>query len=174
MIVRAITTVAFLSIAACIVLAICCGANGIRSMDDFRNFRAMQSVSDPVVVALADGSLMVGSTTQQMLAIDTPCWTKSYGRCEIHGFTPERSSGHQTVVTVDGRVVSAHVGSCTWRWSFFDEIPDDVAESVGSIRGLRDTIERIPEHTALLQPLLDDQLALLGMQLAEADAKAEQ
>ena len=174
MIVNAIKIFAFFSVAACVAIAIYCGANGIRSMEDFRNYRVMRSVADPVVVALADGSLVVGSTTQQLLAVETPNWTEDYGRCKIHGFTPERSYDHQTVVTVDGRIVSAHVGSCTWRWSFFDEIPDDVAKSVGSVRGLRDAIERMPEHAPIIQPLLDEQLAILGVQSVASTEEAEQ
>ena len=173
MIVHAIKIVAFVSVAACVALAVFCGANGIQSVDDFRNYRVMRSVPDPVVVALADRSLAVGSTTKQLLAVDTPSWTEDYGRCKIHGFTPKRSYDYQIIVTVDDRLVSARVGSCTWRWTFFDELPDKVAESVGAIRGLRDAIERMPEHAAILQPLLDTQLASLGAKLAESVSEAE-
>ena len=173
MIVHLSKIVAFASVVACVALAIYCGANGIRSVQDFRNYRVMRSVSEPVVMALADGTLAVGSTTKQMLAVDTPFWTEDYGRCKIHGFAPERSYDDRTIVTVDDRIVSAHVGSCTWRWSFFDDMPDDVAESVGSVRGLRDTIERMPEHAAILQPLLDEQLGLLGVHPVASAQKAE-
>ncbi|MCC9644345.1 hypothetical protein LOC71_18870 [Rhodopirellula sp. JC740] len=173
MIVHAIKIVAYLSVVACIGLAVYCGANGIRSVEDIHNFRVMRSVPDPVVVALADGSLAVGSTTKELLAVDTPAWTEDYGRCKIHGFTPERSYDRQTIVTVDGRIVSAHVGSCTWSWTFFDEMPEDVAEAVGSVRGLRYAIDLVPEHAAILQPLLDEQLASLGVQAAAGAGKAE-
>jgi hypothetical protein len=168
--VHAIKTVAIMSVAACVAFAIYCGVNGIRSMDDFRNYRTMRSIPDPIVVALADGTLGLGSTTQQMLAIDSPSWTEDYGRCKIYGFTPERSYDHQTIVTVDNRIVSARVGSCTWRWSFFDETPDEIAESVAYARGLHNTIEQMPKYAAILQPLLDERLASLGV---ATDNKAE-
>ncbi|WP_461508659.1 hypothetical protein [Rhodopirellula baltica] len=133
----------------------------------------MRSVSSPVVVALADGSLAVGSTRRQLLAFDTPSWTEDYGRCKIDGFTPERDYDRQTVVTVDDRVVSAHVGSCTWQWSFFDEMPEDVAESVGSVRGLRYAIELVPEHAGILQPILDAELASLDVRPAASAQESE-
>ncbi len=174
MFVHAIKTVAIMSVVACVAFVVYSGANGIRSVDDFRNFRVMRSVPDPIVVALADGTLSVGSTTQQMMSIDTPSWTEDYGRCKMHGFAHERSYDHRTIVTVDNRMVSVHVGSCTWRWSFFDEMPDDIAESVGSVRGLRDAIERMPEHAAMLRPLLDEQLSSLGVEQTAAGGKAEQ
>jgi hypothetical protein len=174
MFVYAIKTVAIMSIAACVAIAVYCGVNGIRSLDDFRNFRVMRSVPDPIVVALADGTVNVASTTQQILSIDTPSWTEDFGRCRIYGFAPERSYDYRTIVTVDNRVVSAHVGSCTWRWSFFDEVPDDIAESVGSVRALRDSIERMPEHADILRPLLDEQLVSLGVYSVAAGGKAEQ
>lgn len=173
MIAYGIKIVALFSVLACAAFAMYCNANGIRSVEDFRNYRVMRSVPDPIVMALADESLTLGSTTQQMLAVDTPSWTEDYGRCKIHGFKPERSYDHQTIVTVDDLIVSAHVGSCTWRWSFFDEMPDKIAESVGSVRGLRDAIERMPEHAAILQPLLDKPLATLGVQPEARPEKAE-
>ncbi|WP_345681673.1 hypothetical protein [Novipirellula caenicola] len=128
----------------------------------------MRSVPEPIVVALANGTLEAGSTTRQMMSIDTPSWTEDFGRCKIHGFAPEGSYDYRTIVTVDNRMVSADVGSCTWRWSFFDEIPDDIARSVGSVRGLRDAIERMPEHADKLQPLLDEQLSSLGIEQTAA------
>ncbi|MCS7468013.1 hypothetical protein NZK35_15270 [Stieleria sp. ICT_E10.1] len=148
--------------------------NGICSFDDFRNFRLMRSVSDPIVVAFADGQLGLGSTTQRMLCIDSPTWTENYGRCTIYGFAPKRGYDHRTVVAVDDRVVSARVGSCTWGWTFFDETPTDVADSVGVVRGLRDAIERMPEYAAILQPLLDDQLSSLELQSTAETGRAEQ
>ncbi|HBE62439.1 MAG TPA: hypothetical protein DDX19_06785 [Rhodopirellula baltica] len=173
MIVNAIRIIASFSVATCVAITIYCCANGIRSIDDFRNYRVMRSVSSPVVEALADGLLAVGSTRQQLLEIDTPSWTEDYGRCKIHGFTPERDYDRQTVVTVDDRVVSAHVGSCTWQWSFFDEMPEDVAESVGSVRGLRYAIELVPEHAGILQPILDAELKSLGVQSAASAQESE-
>ena len=173
MLVRTLQTIALLTVTSVIALAIYCGSNGIRSVDDFHNYRAMRSVRDPIVVALADGTLPAGATTQQMLAIASPQWSQNYGRCVVYGFTPERSYDHQSIVTVDGRVASAHVGSCTWQWSFYDNIPDDVAEAVGHVRGLRDTMERMPEYAHYMQPLLDEQLRILGVQVNSVNKKAE-
>ena len=173
MLVRSLQTIALLAIGITIALAIYCGANGIRSFDDFQNYRTMRSVGDPIVVALADGTLPAGATTQEMLAVASPQWSENYGRYVIYGFTPERSYDHQTIVTIDDRVASAHVGSCTWRWSFYDNIPDDVAEAVGQVRGLRSTMERMPEYAHYMQPLLDDQLEILGVQVNAANKKAE-
>lgn len=96
------------------------------------------------MAALADGTLTLGSTRQQMLAIATPIWTEDYGRYKIYGFRPKPGYEGQAIVTVDDRLVSASVGSCTWSWSFFDETPQDVSEAVGAIRGLREVIERMP------------------------------
>ena len=163
MIIPAIRIVALVSVLACCAVAIFLGANGIRSVEDFRNYRVMRSLRDPIVVALANGSLTAGSTTNQMFAVDTPLWTEDYGRCKIYGFTPEQSYDYQTIVTVDDRMVSARVGSCTWRWTFFDAMPEDVAESVWSVRALRDTIEQMPDYAVILQPQIDQQLAALGV-----------
>ena len=91
MFVHAIKSVAITSVVACVAFAIYCGANGIHSLNDLHNYRVMQSVPDPIIVALADGSVSVGSTTKQILSIDTPDWTEDYGRCKVFGFAPERS-----------------------------------------------------------------------------------
>ncbi|MEM6471713.1 MAG: hypothetical protein AAF802_19285 [Planctomycetota bacterium] len=173
MIVRAIKFVAFVGVVACAGFAVYCYANGIRSVREFRDYRMMRSVPDPVVVALANEKLTVGSTTKQLLAVDTPARTDDYGRCKIHSFKPERSYDHQTIVTVDGRIVSAHVGSCTWQWTFFNEMPDDVAESARFVQGLRHAIDLVPEHAAKLQPLLDEQLASLGVDKVATKKKTE-
>lgn len=174
MIVRAIQSIAVLSVVAVVAISLYCGAVGIRSLEDFRNYRAMRSVDDPIVVALAAGALPAGSTTQEMLAIASPQWTENYGRCVIYGFKPKQSYDHQSIATVDGRVVSARVGSCTWRWSFYDDMPTDIAESVSNVRGLRSAIERMPEHAAILHPLLDAELVALGGSSGTADDEAEQ
>jgi hypothetical protein len=98
-----------------------------------------------------------------MLAIATPIWTEDYGRYKIHGYKPKPGFEGQTIVTVDDRLVSASMGSCTWSWSFFDETPQDVSETVGAVRGLREVIERMPQYAAILQPKLDEHLRTLGM-----------
>ncbi|WP_145390248.1 hypothetical protein [Stieleria neptunia] len=172
MLVRTLQTIALLTVASVIALVIYCGSIGIRSVDDFHDYRAMQSVDDPIVVALAEETLTAGATTQEMLAIASPQWSESYGRCVVYGFTPERSYDHQTIVTVDGRVASARVGSCTWQWSFFDNTPIGVAEAVGHVRGLRDTMERMPEYAHYMQPLLDEQLDILGVHVNVTNEEA--
>ncbi|MEZ6133801.1 MAG: hypothetical protein R3C53_02715 [Pirellulaceae bacterium] len=173
MLVRTLQTIALLATATVVAVAIYCGANGIRSVDDFHNYRVMRSVDDPIVIALADGTLPAGATTQEMLAIASPQWSENYGRCVIYGFTSERSYDHQTIVTIDGRVASAHVGSCTWRWSFYDNTPDDIAEAVGHVRVLRATMERMPKYAHDMQPLLDEQLDFLGVQVSSVKEEAE-
>lgn len=167
LIVPLLTTAAFIGITTCVSVGIFCRANNIHSADDFRNYREMRSVTNPVVVAFADGLLTVGSTKQELLSLDTPYWTDSYGRCEIYGFMPKRSYDYQTVVTVNSRVVSAHIGSCTWRWTFCDEMPVEVADAVASVISLRAMIERMPDDKDVLQPMLDEKLAFLEMPLAE-------
>ena len=171
--VRTLQTITLLVITAVVAVAFYCGTSGIRSLDDFRNYRAMRSVSDPIVIALADGILPADATTQDMLAIASPQWSENYGRCVIYGFTSERSYDQHTIVTIDGRLASAHVGSCTWQWSFYNNIPDDVAEAVARVRDLRATMERVPEYAQYMQPLLDEQLDLLDVQVNSADKEAE-
>jgi len=162
-------TAAVLAAAACLALVWFCAENRIHSISDFRNFRIMRSSNAPVVMALADGKLMAGSTTQQMLAIERPVWTHDYGRCKIYGFAPEQSYDHQTVIAVDGYLVSASVGSCTWRWSFFNHMPDEVADSVGHVRALRDLIDQMPQHATHLRPQLNKHYATLGIQIPLAE-----
>jgi hypothetical protein len=163
MMVQAIKFIAIALVLFGIGIVVYCSANGIGSIHDYRDFRAMRSVREPIVDALADGTLTLGSTRQQMLAIATPIWTEDYGRYKIHGYKPRPSYDRQTIVTVDDRLVSASVGSCTWSWSFFDETPQDVSETVGAVRGLREVIERMPQYAAILKPKLDEHLRTLGM-----------
>ena len=169
-----IKTIAVAAIATCVAIGVHCRVNGIRSFDDYRNFRAMRSVSDPIVVALADQSITAGSTISELLAIDTPTWTEDFGRCVVYGFTPKRSFDYQTVEAVDGHVVSARVGSCTWRWTFFDNTPDGISSSVASVRSLRKTIDQMPAYATIIQPLLDAELVSLGAAPTKPRTEAEQ
>jgi hypothetical protein len=169
MITTVIKSVAVLATLACVAFVWFCAQNRIHSVSDFRNFRIMRSINDPIVMALADGKLIAGSTTQQMLATENPVWTHDYGRCKIFGFVPERSYDHQTVMAVDGHLVSASVGSCTWRWSFFNQVPEEVADSVGHVRALRELIEQMPHIASHLRPQLDKHYAVLGIQVSAAE-----
>lgn len=161
-----IKSVAIVCVAASVAAVGYCVKNHIRSTHDWRNFRAMRSQSAPIVVALADGSLTAGASTSQMFAIEAPVRAEDYGRCVIYGFAPDRSYDRRTVVTVDGFVVAAHAGSCTWHWTFFDHMPSDIADSVSSVNSLRSTIDRMPTYKHLLQPMLDAELAKLAVQPA--------
>lgn len=162
----AIKSVAISCVAAGLLAVFYCWTHGIRSADDWRNFRAMRSYNAPIVVALASGSLSAGSSTGQMLAVDTPAWAETYGRCVFYGFAPEGSYDRVTVATLDGVVVSAHAGSCTWHWTFFDQMPTEISRSVNSINSLRTTIDRLPAYRHLLQPLLEAELTKLAVQPA--------
>ena len=157
----ALITVAVLSVAAFGAAVIFCSANGVALIGDLRNFRMMRAVDAPVVVALANGSLVEGSTVSQLLSTQQPEWTEEYGCFVTYGFTPVGSYDHYLVSAVDGRLVDAQVGSCTWRWTFFRNVPDDVAAAVGAVDGLRQSIDRMPERATVLQPLLDAELAKL-------------
>lgn len=65
-------SVAMLCVAASLLAVSYCWKNGIRSGDDWRNFRAMRSQNAPIVVALAGGFLTAGSSAREMLAIRQP------------------------------------------------------------------------------------------------------
>ncbi|WP_164103823.1 hypothetical protein [Candidatus Laterigemmans baculatus] len=162
----ALRAVAIVGVAAGVAAVSYCVKNDIRSADDWRNFRAMRSESAPIMVALANGSLTAGDSVREMLAVERPVRSDDYGRCVIYRFAPERSYDYRTVVTVDGFVVAAHAGSCTWRWTFFDHTPSDIAASVSSVNGLRSTMDQMPTFKHLLQPMLDAELAKLAVQPA--------
>ena len=140
-----------------------CATHDIHGPTDFRNYRIMRSSTHPVVIALADGSLVEGSRESALFAIATPVWTDDYGRYQIHGFAPKQSYDSITVQAIDGRLVAAGTGSCTWGWSFFYNVADDIALAASALDTLRDTIERRPEDAAMLKPCFDDVEFTLGI-----------
>lgn len=170
---RTLTSIALLALGTLLASTIYLAAKGIRSIEDYRDYRAMRLVNDPVVLALADGTLPAGATTQEMLAIATPEWSEVYGRCTVYGFEREGSYAYQTIVTVDDRLVAAHVGSCTWGWSFYDDTPSEIRGALASVQHLRKAIQEMPEHAHLLQPTLDESLGILGMPRSPVNESGE-
>lgn len=156
-----IKSVAVACLLAGVAVGYYCFKHNIRSLDDYRNFRSMRSDPSPIVAALADGTLTAGSTTAEMLAVARPAWTEDYGRYEVYGFA-YGGYENRTVAVLDGRLVAAGAGSCTWHWTFFDDTPSHIADAVGSVRGLRSVIDRMPQHKPSLQPMLDAELAKLA------------
>ncbi|MEM1347810.1 MAG: hypothetical protein AAGI01_04575, partial [Myxococcota bacterium] len=88
MIGKALQAAALFALAAVAAGLIYCTANGVWSIEDYDNYRSMRSVDDPIVVALADGALAAGDSTNVMIAIDQPEWSEVLGRFALHGFAP--------------------------------------------------------------------------------------
>jgi hypothetical protein len=160
---RIVSIIVLFAIIAIGAITIFCAANGIWSRDDFYRYRMMRSTNEPIIDALADGTLHVGSTTREMLAIDSPDVVRDYGRCIRYSFAPANSYDYRTVTTLDGHIVAASVGSCTWYWDFFDELPEEFAQAIQIVRTLPQLVERNPQIAEHLTPMLEAARKTLAM-----------
>ena len=129
---------------------------------------AMMSSPHPVVYALRSSTLQIGSSEEQLLAIQDPLWQQHYGRYRIFGYDPERSYDYTVVCTLDGKVASAGTGSCLWRWQFFDNIPLDIIHARRALDRYRAIVADDPAMAEPLASSFDSVYGTLGMDL---DAK---
>jgi hypothetical protein len=67
------------------------------------------------------------------------------------------------VTTLDGHIVAASVGSCTWYWDFFDELPEEFAQAIQIVRTLPQLVERNPQIAEHLTPMLEAARKTLAM-----------
>lgn len=162
-IVRALIAIAVACGLFFVVARAYCWRNGIHNVRDLENFRMMRSWEHPILHALQEHSIVVGTSLDVVRDIESPQWTEDFGRCQIFHYTPEGSYDRLVVVSVDNHVVSASAGSCTWHWTFFDNVPEDVRSAVGKVQGLRQTIELSPQFENILRPQLEQQMAILQM-----------
>lgn len=148
-----------------------CWFRGIRSVEALRNYASMASLDDPVVVALANGEILPGSPIEDLLAIRQPTTTKNYGRLVVHQYSPDFSYDYLQVQVLDGRVAAAYVGSCTWHWDFFDEVPADVSAAAANIRSAQAMIERFPEKSGRIRKALHSNYMILGIPVDDGEAE---
>ncbi len=127
------------------------------------DYAAMTGSPHAVVQALNSGTLQQGSSEDELLAIQQPLWQKHYGRYRIFGYEPENSYNSTVVCTLDGNVISAGTGSCTWHWLFFDSLPEDVSRARYALDTYREIVADDPDMKGPLQTSFDAVYATLGM-----------
>ena len=153
--------------------------HGVRSYEDWRTLRIVNSDASSIGRALVDGKISVGTSRSETDAIQQPLWILDRGRYVVYGYHP-RGYSSRNVIFVDNLAVSAYASDCTWSWTYFSsEIPPSIYDSVHSYDQVRDVILSMPYPLAVkvadaLQPTFDRACTVLGLPHESLSKLAEQ
>jgi len=95
------------------------------------------------------------SSIDAVTYIEPPVWTDTYGPYSVYGFD-ERGYSWRTIVTHNDLAISATVGSCTWDWMFFENIPVSDLTRISHVRFLRQYLTKHPKLEYKLSLLILD------------------
>ena len=115
---------------------------------------------DPLIHALFAGDIQPGALIQAVTSKLPPLRTETFGSYSIDDFD-EPGYSWRTLVTYDDRVVRATVGSCTWDWTFFDNLPSEALTTISRLRYLRKYLKNHPESEEMISRLIQEQLSKL-------------
>jgi hypothetical protein len=124
------------------------------------SYEIVSHSDDALIHALFTGEIHIGSPIQSVTLKYPTQWTESYGPYTVCEFDESRYSW-RTLVAYDGRIVRASVGSCTWDWTFFDNLPSADATTISRVQHLRKYIASHPENAEKIRSLIQEQLLAL-------------
>lgn len=124
------------------------------------SYEIVSSSEDKLIRALFTGAIRLGSDIEAATSIETPVWTETFGTYAVHGFD-EQGYSYRTIVTHNGKAIRAGAGSCTWEWTFFDNLPEPALAAISHVQCMRKYLAKHPEFERRLTPLIQEQLLSL-------------
>ncbi len=106
-----------------VVFGAACAFLRISRPRDLEAFLGMASECHPVWRQFAFHRFKAGDSAQELFRRFPPTWRQEFGRYGIYSFSDGPSNSiaftSLSVVTKDGKLISAASGSCTWQFTFF-------------------------------------------------------
>ena len=109
---------ALILVACLIVVVSLCAFFRVSRPADLEAYRGMAAECHPVWRAFAFRQFSRGDSTNALFARFPPTRREEFGRYGIYRYGEAGFTG-LSVVTKDGKLLSAGAGSCTWQFSFF-------------------------------------------------------
>ncbi len=103
---------------------------GVNSMNDLRAYVGMAMVCHPVWKDLALHRIHDGQSVDEVIEITSPIYVVRHGRFVEIEYQEPLSFTVVQMIAVDGSLVRACTGSCTWEYTFFDSLNEADAKEM--------------------------------------------
>ena len=119
---RRVRSVVYTTAIFAALLSILCWYFGITSPRDLKAYAGMATECHPVWQDLALHRIREGDAVDEVIAKTQPIYVVRYGRFVELGYQEPLSFTVVQMIAIDGKLVRAFTGSCTWDYTFFDSV----------------------------------------------------
>lgn len=124
----------YIAIALAVAMAIACSYFRIHSTRDLTAYVGMSFECHPVWKELALHRIQLGQPINVVIAQTKPISIERHGRFVELGYQERLSFTGVQIIAMDGKLVRASAGSCTWDHTFFDAMNEMDCETYSTSR----------------------------------------